>query len=119
MAAPNIVSVQNITGKTNSINVTTTPSALVANGQNSGQVYKVNYVLATNISGVPTDITVDLFRNNTTTFPLAFTVTVPEKSTMVIIGKDTAVYLEEYDSIRISASANSALVATTSFEIIS
>jgi hypothetical protein len=52
-------------------------------------------------------------------FPLAYTITVPEKSTLVIIGKDTAVYLEEYDTIRVSASTNSALVATTSYEIIS
>lgn len=119
MAAPNIVGVQNITGRTNSLNVTTSPVALVSNAQNSSQIYKINYILATNISGIPTDITVDLFRNNTTSFPLAFTVTVPEKSTMVIIGKDTAVYLEEFDSIRVSASANSSLVATTSYEVIS
>ena len=119
MAAPNIVNVTNITGKTASLAVTTSPTALVTNTQASSQIYKINYIIATNITITPADITVDLYRLGTTVYPLAYTITVPEKSTLVIIGKDTAVYLEEYDTIRVSASVASALVATTSYEIIS
>jgi hypothetical protein len=47
MAAPNIVSVSTITGKTVGLAVTTSATAIVANGAGSNKVFKVNalYVL--------------------------------------------------------------------------
>jgi hypothetical protein len=118
MAAPNIVNVSFIAAKTSSANVTVTPTALVSNSLNSSQVYKINHLLATNANTSPADITVDLYRTSTS-YPLAYTITVPEKSTVVILGKDTAIYLEEGDSMRVWASANAYLYATTSYEILS
>ena len=37
---------------------------------------------------------------------------------MVLIGKDTAIYLQEGDSLQVIASADSSLTATGSYEII-
>lgn len=118
MAAPNIVNVTFIAAKTNTANVTTTPSALVTNSTNSSQIYKINHLLATNANTSPADITVDLYRASTS-YPIAYTITVPEKSTVVILGKDTSIYLEEGDTMRVWASANAYLFATTSYEILS
>ena len=44
---------------------------------------------------------------------------VPAQGTLVVISKDTMVYLEEGDSIRLTASANNYLHAVCSYEIIS
>ena len=118
MAAPNIVNVTFIAAKTSSANVTITPAALVSNTLSSSQVYKINHLIATNANTSPADITVDLYRSSTS-YPIAYTITVPEKSTVVILGKDTAIYLEEGDSLRVWASANAYLYATTSYEILS
>jgi hypothetical protein len=59
---------------------------------------------------------VDLFKNQSTAFDLAFTITVPADATLVVISKDTQIYLEENDSIRVTASANSILEAVCSYE---
>lgn len=75
-------------------------------------------ILAANKSATPADVTVDIYRG-ATSFPIAFTVTVPDKSSIVLSGKDTAFYLEEGDVLRISGSINSSIVVTTSYEIIS
>lgn len=117
MAAPNIVNVTFISAKTSSANVTITPTALVTNALNSSQIYKINHLIATNVNTTPADITVDLYRT-TTSYPIAYTITIPEKSTVVILGKDTAIYLEENDSLRVWASANAYLYATTSYEVL-
>jgi hypothetical protein len=127
MAAPNIISVGLIAGGTASRAVTTSSAALMSNAAASNQVWKVNMVMVANISGNPTDITLNLVRTVTSgslptstagTYAIAFQVTVPEKSTMVLIGKDTAIYLQEGDSLQVIASADSSLTATGSYEII-
>jgi hypothetical protein len=49
MAAPNIVNVATITGKTNVIkSLTTTATNLIANAGSSGKVFKVNSIIASN-----------------------------------------------------------------------
>ena len=50
-----------------------------------------------------------------TTYHLAKTVTVPNDATLIVIGKDAPIYLEESDEIR-EASANSDLEVVISYE---
>jgi hypothetical protein len=119
MAAPNIVNVATITGKTDVLSATTTATAVTTNSAASGQVYKINSVIVANVDGVNNaDITIDLFRSSTA-YKLASTITVPADSTLVVLAKDTAIYLEEGDSIRATASANGDLQVICSYEIIS
>lgn len=119
MANPNIVNVSNILGKTVGASVTTTMSSMVSNSSGSGQIYKVNSLVVSNIDGAnAADITVE-FLDNGTAYKLASTITVPADATLVVISKETAIYLEENDSIRVQASANSDLQAVCSYEIIS
>lgn len=119
MAAPNIVNVTTITGKTAVLAATTTATAIVTNSAASNKVLKINSLNIANINGTTAaDITVDLFRGSTAT-RLLFTVSVPADATLVAISKDTSIYLEEGDSLRLTASSNSALEGVCSYEDIS
>jgi len=120
MANPNIVGVTSIYGKSSGIAVTTSTQAIVTNNSASGKIYKINSLTVANINGSsPADVTVDVFKNQTTSYRLTFTVIVPNDATLVVISKDTSIYLEENDSLRLTASANSYLEAFCSWEEIS
>lgn len=118
MAAPNMISITTITGKTAAAAVTTSSSNLVSNSAASGQVFKINTLVVTNISVSSATVTVE-FKKPSTTYKIASTIAVPASSTLVVISKDISVYLEEGDTIGILASANSALEAVCSYEVIS
>ena len=117
MAAPNIVNVVTITGKTAVQAVTTSATAIVTNSAASGKVFKVNALYVSNVDGTSAaDINVDIFRSSTA-YHVAKTVSVPADATLDIISK--SIYLEEGDSLRLTASANSDLEAVCSYEEIS
>ena len=117
MAAPNIVGVTTITGKTAVQAVTTSATAIVTNSAASGKVFKVNALYVSNVDGTSAaDINVDIFRSSTA-YHIAKTVSVPADATLDIISK--SIYLEEGDSLRLTANANSDLEAVCSYEEIS
>ena len=117
MAAPNIVNVATITGKTAVLAVTTSATAIVTNSGASGKVFKVNALYVSNVDGATAaDINVDIFRSSTA-FHIAKTVSVPADATLDVISK--SIYLEEGDTLRLTASANSDLEAVCSYEEIS
>lgn len=120
MANPNIASVTGIYGKVVGAAVTTTTTAIVTNAASSGKILKINSLIISNVNGTTAaDITADVFKNQTTSYRIAFTVSVPADATVILISKDTSIYLEENDSIRLTASANSSLEAICSYEDIS
>ena len=119
MAAPNIVNVSNILGSTDVLAVTTTPTDITTNSGGSNKVYKVNMLTIANIDGTnAADITVSLYRG-AVEYQILSTVSVPADATLVAISKETAIYLEEGDSIRLTASADNDLVGVCSYEEIS
>ena len=114
MAAPNIVNVATITGKTAVLAVTTSATAIVTNSAASGKVFKVNALYVSNVDGTSAaDVNVDIFRSSTA-YHVAKTVSVPADATLDIISK--SIYLEEGDTLRLTASANSDLEAVCSYE---
>lgn len=116
MAAPNIVNVTAITGRTAVQVITTTATAIVSNAANSNTVLKVNALYISNIDGTNNaEVTVDLFRSSVA-YRLAFTVVVPADAVLDVLSK--AIYLEEGDSLRLTASANTRLEAVCSYEVI-
>lgn len=116
MASPNIVNVTSIYGKTAVQAVTTSSTAILTNSTASDRVYKINSLIVSNVDGaLNTDITADLFRGSTP-YRIAYTITVPADSSIVLISKDSAIYLEEGDSIRLTASAAGDLEALCSYE---
>ena len=117
MAAPNIVNVATITGKTAVQAVGTSATAIVTNSASSGKVFKVNALLVSNVDGTTNaEITVDLYRSSTA-YHLAKTVIVPADASLDVLSK--AIYLEEGDSLRLTANAASDLEAICSYEEIS
>jgi hypothetical protein len=117
MAAPNVVNVATITGKTAVQAVGTSATAIVTNSSGSGKVFKVNALYISNVDGTANaDITVDLFRSSTA-YKIANTVTVPADASLDVLSK--AIYLEEGDSLRLTASASGDLEAVCSYEEIS
>lgn len=119
MAAPNIVNVATITGKTSVQSVGTSSTAIVSNSAGSNKVFKVNSLIVSNIDGTNSaDITAYLVRS-ATNYALASTITVPADATLVVISRETPIYLEEGDSINLLASAAGDLQAVCSYEDIS
>ena len=124
MAAPNIVNVTTITGKTDVVNLTTTSAtAVVSNAALSGKVFKINTLSVANVDGsVSADITVSLYSQDDiggTATEIISTATVPADATLVVIDKNTALYLEEDMSIGATAGSANDLKVICSYEEIS
>jgi len=119
MANPNIVNVSSILGKVAGQAVTTSATAIVSNAAASGTIVKINSLIVSNIDGTnAADVSVYLYKLQTQTIYLASTISVPANSTLVVLSKDTSIYLEENDSIRAFASAAGDLNLILSYEII-
>jgi hypothetical protein len=119
MAAPNIVNVSTIIGKTSVQIVGTSPTAIVSNSGDSNKVFKINGLVISNVDGNdPKEVTVDLFRGSTS-YKIISTVTIPSDASLVVISKSTSIYLEEGDSIRCVADEADKLHAICSYEEIS
>ena len=124
MAAPNIVNVTSILGITTAISLSTTAATtFLSNASSSGKVFKVNTIIASNIDGsASTDITVKYHlaaAGAGTSIAFANTIAVPADASLVIIGKDNPIYLEEGRSLTAQASAASGIAIVCSYENIS
>ena len=124
MAAPNIVNVTTITGKTDQINLTTTSAtAVVSNTAASGKVFKINSLVVSNVDGTSAaDITVSVYSEDDiggTATELVSTVSVPADASLVVIDKNTSLYLEEDMSIGATAGTANDLKVVVSYEEIS
>jgi hypothetical protein len=118
MAAPNIVNVANITGKTAAVVVSTSNTDLLANPLSSNKVFKVNTVMVANVNGTSAaTVNVSLFKG-ANEFKLAHAVFVPAGASIVIVSKDSAIYLEENDTIKVVSSNANYLHAVCSYESI-
>jgi len=116
MAAPNIVNVTGITGKTAIVNPTTSGNTIVTNSAASGQVYKINFITVANVDGASSaDITIN-FNRSSTDYPIVYTVTVDNDATLDLLNK--SLYLEEGDSLNATASVDGDLTIVCSYEII-
>ena len=116
MAAPNLVNVTSIYGKTMGYDLTTSIQGILANHAGSNKLLKINSIYVTNIDGTNSaDVTIQ-FYNGSTAYELAHTVHVPADSTLIVLGKDAPIYLEEGHIIRGSASAASDLQVVISYE---
>lgn len=120
MAAPNIVNVATITAKTTAAALgTTLTTSLLTNSASSGKVFKINTILVSNVDGTNTaQVTIDYY-NGTTGFKIANTIDVPADTTLVLIDKNSTIYLEENNSIRGGANATGDLEVVISYEEIS
>ena len=124
MAAPNIVNVSTIIGKTSQTALSSTAATtLVSNAASSGKVFKINMIQVANVDGTNAcDVTVDVHSaasGGGTAYSLASTISVPADASLVVLDKNTAIYLEENTSITATAGTASDLEVLVSYEEIS
>lgn len=124
MAAPNIIAATSVLGKTATVNLTTTSATeVLSNAASSGKVFKVNTLIVTNVDGTnAADITVAIYSEDNiggTATEIIQAKAVAAKTNLVVISKDTPIYLEEDRSLGATASAGGDLKVTASYEEIS
>ena len=124
MAAPNIVNVSTIIGKSATVALTSTSAtALVSNAASSGKVFKINMIQVANVDGVNAcDVTVDVHSaasGGGTAYSLVATASVAGDSSLIVLDKNTSLYLEENTSITATAGTASDLEVIVSYEEIS
>ena len=131
MANPNIAALTTLTGTTTYLTHTVaTAVVLVPNAAASGQVFRINQIIAANVDGTnAVDVTVSIYTNGAvaqnsapsggTAFPIASTISVPADASLIIVDKTTAIYLQEGTSITVTSGTASKITYSISYEVIS
>jgi hypothetical protein len=131
MANPNIAAASSILGTTTFLTPSGTSAVvLLPNAASSGQVFKINQIVAANVNGsAAVDTTVAIYSNGAvaqgsapsggTAYPIASTVSVPADASLVAVDKTTAIYLMEGQSIIVTSGTGSGITYTISYEVIS
>jgi nicotinic acid mononucleotide adenylyltransferase len=120
MAAPNLSAPNSITGKAVFTTCTSTNAVvLLTNGTASSACLRLTSLAVANIDGSnAADATVEIYNATAsgTAYSLAKTLSVPADSTVVIIGRDNPVNLEEDRRVEVQASAADDLAFILSYE---
>lgn len=121
MAAPNIVNVTSIFGKTSAVNLSSTnATSILNNASGSDKLLKVNTIIVTNTDGLnAADISINYYDQDDlagTAYPIASTISVPADSTLVILDKNSSMYIEEDRSLGAIAGTADDLTVVISYE---
>ena len=121
MAAPNIVNVSSILGKTAVVALgSTSQTTLLSNASASDNVLKVKMIQVANVDGSNAcDITIDVHSaasGGGTAYSRVSTVSVPADASLIVLDKSTSIYLEENTSITATAGTASDLEVIVSYE---
>ena len=121
MAAPNLANISTITAKSVQAALTTTlTTEILANASSSNKVFKINNIIVANIDGTnAADASVAITKSGGSPIMIASTVSVPADATLVVVDKNTSLYLEEGDNIEAGASAASDATITINYEELS
>lgn len=124
MAAPNLLSPTTITGKSVTVNLSSTSAtSILSNAASSGKVLKVNSLYVANVDGTSAaDITINYYSAASlggTATQIVSTVSVPADATLVVIDRDAYIYLEEDTSLGATAGTANDLKIVCSYEDIS
>ena len=120
MANPNLVNVTSIYGKVDGHKLTTdaisdSGSAVITCG--ADKLLKINSIIVANVDGTSSvNIDVAVHLDGDDRFYLAKTVALPADSTLVVIGKDSPIYLEENDQLEARADVASDAELVVSYE---
>jgi hypothetical protein len=132
MANPNIVNVTQIYGQTNYLTPANTSTlVLIANTSGSGNVFKVNQIVAANQTNTAANVTVSLFtsggttsgnavtRAAATTFDVTSNISVPAFASLIVVDKTTATYLIEDRAFVVASGTANAITFSVSYEQLS
>jgi hypothetical protein len=121
MANPNIVNVTDIKGNNSLVSLSTnTATAIINNAASSNKVYKINSLVVANVDGTNVfNVTVNIYSQDDiggTAYPIVSTLNIPADSSVIIIDKNSGIYLKEDQSIGATADTANKLVVTASWE---
>ena len=131
MANPNLLAATTASGTTTYLTPSaTTAVVLVPNAASSGQVFKINQIVAANVNGsAAVDCTVSIYTNGAvaqgsapssgTAYPIVSTVSVPADASLIVVDKTTGLYLMEGTSISVTSGTASGITYSISYEVIS
>jgi hypothetical protein len=130
MANPNIANASSILGTTTYLTPSGTSAVvLLPNTASSNQVFKINQIVAANVTSSAVNVTVSVYTNGAvaqgsapsggTAFPIASVISVPPNASLVVVDKTTAVYLMEGTSITVTSGTGSGITYSVSYEVIS
>jgi hypothetical protein len=131
MANPNLFAATTASGTTTYLTPSgTTAVVLVPNAASSGQVFKINQIVAANVNGsAAVDTTVSIYTNGAvaqgsapsggTAYPIVSTVSVPADASLIVTDKTTGLYLMEGSSIVVTSGTASGITYSISYEVIS
>ena len=118
MARPNLVNVTSITGESVQAALTTTLTTEILAAA-SDTLVKINSIIIANIDGSSSvDISAAITKSGGSPLNIASTIAVPADSTLILIDKNSAIYLEEGDNLEAGASAAGDAVMTVNYEIL-
>ena len=123
MAAPNLIGMTTVNGKTVGANLTSTSSITILNNPaSSGKCLKINTLNVANMGNIVSNV--GIYYNtganlSGTTTMIASGINVPIGSTLNIIDKTSQYYLEENTSLGAIAGSGNILCVTISYEDIS
>ena len=118
MANPNLVNVTSITGESVQATLTTTLTTEILAAA-SDTLVKINNIIIANIDGsAAVDVSVFITKSGGSPVAIASTISVPADATLVVVDKNSALYLEEGDNLEAGASANSDATITVNYEIL-
>ena len=133
MAAPNIVNVATINGNIAYQALTNTNNnSLISNAASSNTVVKVNNIFVSNVNGVSAATVTLSFQSaanavtngtltaasNGTSYRMAYQISVPANTTLMLLDKSGAIYLPENSSLAVQAGTAGYLEVTASYETI-
>lgn len=117
MAAPNLIQVTSVYGRSISTSVGTAVTTVVSNPTSSSKSYKLNSLYISNIDSAGTvRVSVDFFRSGTS-IRLIDRMEVAPGDTLIGMSRDTSIYLEEGDSLRAYADVAGRTHLVLSYEI--
>ena len=131
MANPNLLAATTASGTTTYLTPGGTSAVvLIPNAASSGQVFKINQIVAANVNGsAAVNATVSIYTNGAvaqgsapsggTAYPIVSTVSVPASASLVVVDKTTPVYLMEGSSITVTSGTASGITYSISYEVIS
>ena len=130
MANPNLLAATSATGRMALVNPgDTVANVILTNPASSGEVFKINNIVAANVDGTnAVDVTVAIYTNGAvakglapsggTAHEIVSTVSVPADASLIVVDKTTGLYLMEDSSIVVTSGTASGIAYTISYEVI-
>tara|TARA_R110000824_G_scaffold122294_1_gene279228 strand:+ start:241 stop:606 length:366 start_codon:yes stop_codon:yes gene_type:complete len=118
MANPNIVAVTSILGLSTQASLTSTLTTQIL-ACASDKLIKVNSIIIANTNASATIVaSVAITKSGGSPLKIASTVDIPADSTLIVIDKNSMIYLNEGDNIEAGTASGSDGVITISYEIL-